>query len=179
MDLFEEEQAEILMRYRGWLIKTARLIAPSRPNEWQDLAQEGWVAMWRALKGYDPSRGAEASWLTRAAHSRMVEVHKRQTWTGTPMARGHIREPPAVPVDTDWDWTHDAYIEKAYDDVWTAYHQGQIADALSRLDPSARIVIEKIMTDSGRYSWRTYLNRLDDPSRDLLIDLLAHLESDS
>lgn len=118
----------------------ATVIAPMHPGIWHDLAQEGWVAMWRALRAYDPSKGALPSWLTTAAKLRMRDVYRRDTWTGTPTARGHTREHPAIPVDTD-----DEYItvllgrsDDIADRVAQRYHDGEIADAINSLPPDQR-----------------------------------------
>lgn len=88
-----------LSTYRAWCLKVASTLAPYRPSDWQDIAQEGLIAMWKSLDKYDPSKGALPSWITRAARMRMSDVIRRETWTGTPMRRGHRREKPALPVD--------------------------------------------------------------------------------
>lgn len=129
----------MLGKYRRWLLKTASELAPRRPNDWLDLAQEGWVAMWRALRSFDPARGAEVTYLQTAARMRMVECLRRSLWTGTPGARGHIRETPATPVDPDWDWVDEAVSAAALcQDLDEAYHRGEILAAINRLTPTQR-----------------------------------------
>jgi len=108
----------------------ATVYMPTRPDEWQDLAQEGSVAMWRALRTYDPDKGALPSYLTTAAKWRMQECASRETWTGTMSSRGHIREKPATPVeprmlDPDRCWTEMA------EGVMLAYHRGEVGRVLS------------------------------------------------
>lgn len=152
-----DEQQKVLARYRRWLIAVARELAPTRPHEWQDLAQEGWIAMWRALRTFDSTKGAEATYLTTAARLRMLDVLRRHTWLGTPAARGHVRELPATPVDTSWDWVdaQSQYVENHFEDALWAYHHGEIADALSQLSAKDRAYVEhRIMGDGGRYGWR-------------------------
>ncbi len=129
----------LLANYRGWLLKTAQELAPRRSCDWRDLAQEGWIAMWRALRTYDPALGAEVSYLTTAARMRMVDCLRRNLWTGTPSRRGHVREAPATPVDTAWDWV-DAIASEAqvYQDLDEAYHRGQIFVAVNQLTPAQR-----------------------------------------
>ena len=47
----------ILREYLGWLRKVAgNLIGFGHPDL-QDLVQEGYIAMWRALKTYNPASG--------------------------------------------------------------------------------------------------------------------------
>lgn len=125
-----------LAPYRRWLLKVATVYLPRQPHEWQDLAQEGWIAMWRALASYDPNKGALASWLTTAARLRMLTCVKRSLWLGTPSRRGHVRELPAPPVDTDWEWIQE--LSPVVLELELAYHRGEIAEAIDRLPPRAR-----------------------------------------
>lgn len=166
---------QTLARYRSWLLKVAVELAPRRPNDWLDLAQEGWIAMWKALKTYDPSLGAEASYLTTAARLRMVDCLRRDLWTGTPSRRGHIREVPGVPVDHRWDWVDAALGCDVIDDLEVAYHHGEVAAALDALEVRDRAFIQKkIMDDAGRYSWRT--QSIPEPARTILMGKLSHLK---
>jgi RNA polymerase sigma factor (sigma-70 family) len=124
----------ILERYRGWLLKTARELAPRRPNDWLDLAQEGSIAMWRALKTFDESKGSEVSYLTTAARLRMTDCLRRNLWTGMPTVRGHTREEPATPVDINWEWVLEAAVQDfPLDRALWAYHNGEISRAISSL----------------------------------------------
>lgn len=165
---------QVLARYRGWLLKVAVELAPRRPNDWLDLAQEGWIAMWKALKTYDPDLGAEASYLTTAARLRMVDCLRRNLWTGTPGARGHIRETPAAPVDPDWDWVDAAVGCDVMNDLEVAYHHGEIAAALDLLKPRDRAWVQKmILDDAGGRSWRTQV--VPEAVRAMLAAQLSHL----
>jgi DNA-directed RNA polymerase specialized sigma24 family protein len=89
----------VLDDYRLWRFKMASVYLPYEPSLWPDLAQEAAIAQWRALDTYDPALGALPSWLTTAAKMRMREVIRRGNWTGTLGAKGHTREPPAIPVE--------------------------------------------------------------------------------
>lgn len=175
----DAEQAITLASYRLWLLKMATVLAPHRPHEWHDLAQEGWVAMWRALKTHDPSRGALPSWLTTAARMRMLEVLRRNNWTGTPGVRGHVREQPARPVDlTDPEqgWEHDPQLHAVenWDALLWAYHRGEIQAALARLKPRDRAYIEqRILADNNRFSWRQAV--IPERVKSQLREDLAHL----
>ena len=101
---FMLDPEEILPSYRLWRLKMASVYLSRQPDLWQDLAQEGCIAQWKALDTYDPALGALPSWLTTAAKMRMLEVVKRGNWTGTRGIKGRRREPPAIPVEiTDHD----------------------------------------------------------------------------
>jgi RNA polymerase sigma factor (sigma-70 family) len=150
----------------------ATVIAPYQPSDWQDLAQEGLIAMWRALETYDPEKGAEATYLTTAAKLRMRDVVRRQTWTGTPGQRGHTREAPARPVEI---YDVHSYLDPALDAALTAYHRSEIRAALDQLTPKDRAYITtRILADAGRYSWR--LASIPAHVRTTLADRLKHLE---
>ena len=96
--------------------------------------------MWKALKTYDSEKGAMPSWLTTAAKLRMTDVLRRDTWTGTPSQRGHVREKPASPVDTQWDWVDELVGSSpdVLDSVLWGYHQGEILRALNSLTKEQR-----------------------------------------
>lgn len=123
--------------YRGWLLAVAATM--TRPQLVEDLAQEGWVAMWRALQSFDPARGALPSWLTRKALWRMRTCIADEAWLGRParhLGRGAIR-------DTTEYATDDPLLERLADDnaieaaMW-AYHQGEVLAAVARLSPAQR-----------------------------------------
>ena len=88
----------IIANYKNWLYAYARVVSRNISDH-DDLAAEGRIAMWRALETYDPSKGALPPYLTRAAKWRMRDVARRGHWLGTPSARGHHREWPAIPAD--------------------------------------------------------------------------------
>lgn len=71
------DQAIILAEYRPWLLKVAHAMAYG--DAVQDLAQEGWVAMWQALRSYNGSSPLDY-WLKRKAHGRMLRVVTQVGW---------------------------------------------------------------------------------------------------
>lgn len=90
---------EILERYRLWVYSVATDMlwessSARRALDRDDLAQEGLVAMWRALQTFDPERGHEAAHLTNAARKRMLDmVSGRKPTFGTEGNRGRWRIP--------------------------------------------------------------------------------------
>lgn len=135
---------KILPDYRGWIWRVAMNLARDRQTQ-EDLAQEGYYAMWEALKTFDASRGALPSWLTRAAQQRMYRVVSRNyLFLGTPGVKGHSRELPAVPIDTTPNPTEesggwvDRQLSTELGDIEMAYHHGQIMEAIWSLTPKQR-----------------------------------------
>lgn len=57
-----------------WLRKVALDLVGKRDHE--DVAQEGWLAMWRSLESYDPEKGSKNYWLKYKAYSRMRTVRR-------------------------------------------------------------------------------------------------------
>ncbi len=128
----------VLPDYRRWLFAVAwRLDRTGATVE--DLAQEGWVAMWRAMSSYDPTKGSLPSWLTRAAELRMTEVaYRGRPWTGTPSHRG-VRSVIDSPVLDPFENPDDVFDSvDVLDGVEVAYHRGEIARALDVLSPAQR-----------------------------------------
>ena len=183
------DENEILKMYKGWLHAVAMSLAPRQKDKWQDLVQEGSIAMWKAMKTYDPGKGALPTWLTGAARMRMRDVLFRDTWTGTPGQRGHVREKPATPVDTDWDWVDELVgsSPEVLDGVLLSYHEGEILKALNALPKEQREYIflrfwcgwggqkgPSLKEHFGRdvnYLW----SQVGSGARDRLRESLAHL----
>jgi RNA polymerase sigma factor (sigma-70 family) len=172
---------EVIADYQGWLHQMARVYSRRIPDH-DDLAQEGRIAMWKALGTYDPALGSLPSWLTTAAKFQMRKVAQRGTWTGTPMRRGHVREQPAAPMDINPEggFTPVAFMP---DTVEMAYHQKEIFAALSDLPDEIRTaVFRKFWLDepSGRYQSTRVLPGISNsawyPYRDQLARRLAHLK---
>lgn len=130
----------ILNDYRGWLRATASRLM-SDPALIDDLAQEGWIAMWRALRDYRPEKGALPAWLTQHAMWRMLDCARDKAWLGRPprnMGSSKVRdvaEYAAADDATVWDRIQSVDVA---DDLLIAYHRGEIADAVTHLTPQQR-----------------------------------------
>lgn len=67
----------------------------ARPGDtdWDDLASDGHLALWRALETYDPARGDLDSWIKHRIWFRLVDgMRSRQ-------GRGSATKPPVGPLD--------------------------------------------------------------------------------
>lgn len=134
----DEEIEKILPDYRRWLYKMANEYAASRPALIDDLVQEGYVAMWRALPKYDPAQGHLPSFLTFCARSRMIDVLRRGTWTGKPEMRGSRSVDEVAHVDEFDDPDVLLGGVGALEGVEIAYHDGEIAAAIDALPEAQR-----------------------------------------
>lgn len=114
---------DILREYLGWLRKTAGNMIGFGDPSLDDLVQEGYIAMWRALKNFDRSKGSLPAWLTAKAHWRMLEVVQRR------------RSIDVTLDDVDED---DLAAPDLIERIEIAYHDGEIARAISELSSQQR-----------------------------------------
>lgn len=134
---------EALPGYRRWLYRLAYDHLPHGSSDIDDLAQEGYIAMWRAVGTWDEAKGALPSWLTGAARQRMRDVtYGGGRWTGHEALRGR-REVDRVSLDAIVESAPDAVLGDVatLDGVEMAYHDGEIAEALAALPPEQRAYV--------------------------------------
>lgn len=145
-----EDKNELLRSYRGWLYHTAIELAGLREGGQlvQELAQEGYIAMWRSLETFKPGEGSLPHWLTSNARRRMLEVLRRGARFGKPESRGVHSRPQSIGAtegsldelrEAGWDHHADDEVE---DIVLTAYMNGAIHRALKALSPDQRRYVE-------------------------------------
>lgn len=135
--------ATVLPDYRRWLHATAYDLLPADSPDHDDLTQEGYIAMWRAFETFDPAQGTLAPWLTTAARQRMRDVaHGHGQWTGHEAMRGR-REVATTSLDEILDTDPDTALGAAdlLDGIESAYHDGEIAAAMSALNPQQRAYV--------------------------------------
>ena len=144
--------------YRSWLLTQAeRLLGSHGHPDRDDLVQEGYIAMWRALDTYDEAKGALAGWLTYRARMRMLECIQQRQWTGKPAHRDgrHKVEGPAfidsldreLHGDRDGGQTRVTVADivagvEYLEGTELAYHHGEIMAALEALTPAQRKYVE-------------------------------------
>lgn len=129
------DEQDLLLAYRPWLRKVAA--GMTLPTLAEDLAQEGWIAMWRAMQSYDGSSPLDW-WLKRKAEDKMRTVVR--DWTAQ-KRNLHRTYPAGDPMEDSyreggasiWD---ELIVELG--SIELAYHRGQVLAAINRLAPRER-----------------------------------------
>lgn len=114
--LLATSESELLDEFKQWLKYTAWTLADSHDHQ-KELAQEGWIEIWKTWKKY-PGRGK--SYYRVAARHRMLKTLKALALT-------------EVPTDDT------AEIDSAVSfELESAYHDGEINAAIEKLKPRQR-----------------------------------------
>lgn len=176
----------VLADYEKWLHAVTNSL--TTPAEHDDIVQEGRVAMWRALSTYDESRGALASWLTRAAEMRMKDV----AWgSGQPTGHEPLRGSRPVEEGPSLDGEPEEIVQALLGYVEEAYHDGEIMKIIREVltprqqeyvflrfwggleprsqAPQVRALILEFPVLAERWHWQR--------ARALLAERLSHLAS--
>lgn len=99
----------------------------------EDLAQEGWIAIWRAIPTWEDGKGCSLdTWLKRKAEYAMLDViRKDQTQSRSSY--------DTVSFDLVPEFVEDILGRAAaLDEVEMAYHHGEIAATVNNLIPTYR-----------------------------------------
>ncbi len=109
---------------KPWLYKVAWSMTSASNIE--DLAQEGWIAAWKAEKSYDPSYGTTLiGWVKHCAYQKMQSK-----------LRPVLYKEKLVPVeDVDLEVLDSS---RLLFEVDMSYHNGEILKALNELTPRQR-----------------------------------------
>lgn len=113
---------EILRPYLPWLRVVAGNMTDFGHPDLPDLVQEGYIAMWRSLKTFNPDLGALDAWLKFKAVNRMRTLVGRRKLPDE-----------ELPV-----WSLDIAAPDLLEKIDIAYHHGEIAAAIDRLSPAQR-----------------------------------------
>ena len=123
------DPAQALEDYDRWLHARANQMLPpdtfhrGTAIDRSDLVQVGRVALWHAAETFDPSRGAAPAYLTMRAQGAMRDaLRAREKHVVNDLVFDINTDDQASPVDLD-------------ELLLTAYHGGDIADAISTLTP--------------------------------------------
>lgn len=173
----EVEERDILLAYRPWLRVTARelcLYYLGHARDAEELAQEGWISLWRALRKDDGST-PQSYWLKRCARSGMLHVLK--AWIAQ---KRDVRK--CAPVDTTPGeinmWTQ-LEAAPALTEIEQAYHDGEIRQAIERLPRAQRSYIERRFwhgwTIKALDIYFGNSHKIWKPAQDILKNELAHL----
>lgn len=137
----ELAERALLAEYRPWLRTVARNLLSDRHQDWiEDLAQEGWIGMWRALPKHDPEVAPLDFHLKMVATNTMKSA--LQKWLraergGKQGARINYNQGEiAVGHSAEVDFWSVFGVDLP--GVELAYHYGEIAQALAELSPKQR-----------------------------------------
>jgi RNA polymerase sigma factor (sigma-70 family) len=126
----DQEQRELLERFRSWLYKTAyEMIGQRNRDLAEDLAQEGWIAIWEASKKETENIADIDAWLRTVARFRM----RKEIRYLLAEKRDVRRTQYAEPSDNIW-----SALQADLGYVELAYHRGQILKAINELPPQQR-----------------------------------------
>lgn len=129
--------------YRRRLRVLAHSMTATVAADVDDLCQEAYLAMWRAVDTHRPGSGDLAGYLMVAARGRMIDaVTGRKRASGSEAARVPQQGPTvsmdALMDDLGWDAASDV---DTLDLVLAAYFEGEIAAALDSLPPHHKAAV--------------------------------------
>ncbi len=125
---------ELLRDYLPWLrVVAANLVGRDDPDV-QDLVQEGYIAMWKALKTFVPGKGELDYWLKFKAVNRMRTLVIR-SYDHPEREPVYLDQPRNEEGGTIADLLEGPDL---LDQIDIAYHHGEIAAAIDRLTPAQR-----------------------------------------
>jgi DNA-directed RNA polymerase specialized sigma24 family protein len=124
-------ETELLQSFRPWLRTVAAGFPETQPSRVEDLAQEGWIAVWRALNKNKDDRPLEP-FLKQCAINRMRDVFSQ--WTAASRNMYMINLIDTSPAN-DWLWSA---FHTDLGGIEEAYHHGEIMQAVNRLPKTQR-----------------------------------------
>lgn len=182
LDLNDEH--ELLLRFRPWLRRITGRFPQMMPSRNEDLAQEGWIAIWRGvqiLKSRTELPSNIELWLRRCAINRMSNVIDEWKAQSRNVYNTTLVDFNAV-YDEDDSWMSyltNIALTTDLGDIELAYHHGEIMRAINELPRAQRqYVIRKfwhrwspialdIYFTNSRKTWSD--------ARGALVDKLGHL----
>lgn len=144
------EERELLLQYRSRLRRIAAGMTLQFPDRAEDLAQEGWIALWQATNTYDGRGGVTLDyWLMRNAHDRMRVMIRHWTAQCRDARQTEMAGDPWEKIEAYSDDHSAEFTGTGSDLVWvgvttdlggieTAYHYGEIAHAMAELTDRQR-----------------------------------------
>ena len=97
----------------------------------QDVVHDAFLALWRVPEAYDPMRGTFRAFFLSLVHHRSVDTVRREER----LRRRQLRVNPERDEDED-------VAEVIVQDSWLADRRSRVADALTKLSPQQREVLE-------------------------------------
>lgn len=135
--------SEAVQRYERWSHAVAGgMVGHGHPMH-DDLVQEGLIKIWQVLEAKGGKANVSATYLTQAAHYRMVAIVSGRPMVGGDSTPGPKSRPTMALVDWDDVQSGDREIDPSLIELlWAAdlidavewsYHHGQIMEVLSSL----------------------------------------------
>lgn len=124
--------SDLLLEMRPWLrAEAAFRLGWERARHTEDLAQEGWIAVWKALPSYPAGRAEELRlpWCKTVARNRMLNWVRDECRAPV---RGEDNSTLVDDMASVWEGAEAAH------DVFVGYHRGEILAALSQLTQRQR-----------------------------------------
>jgi RNA polymerase sigma factor (sigma-70 family) len=137
-----QEEQDLLLRFRPWLRITAIGMCRQFPERAEDLAQEGWIAMWRSIGNF-PGDMPSDSWLKASAVKRMYSHIRDWMAQCRDIRITDLTGVPGIRAVGDRERTIDVWDALRVDlgDVEMAYHHGEIMNALAALPTKQRLYV--------------------------------------
>lgn len=174
-----EAERDLLLRYRPWLRTVAReecLIYFGHSRDAEEVGQEGWIALWLALR-QDNGIAPQDWWLKMCARRRMRHVLKSRIASCRNERKTMIVD--ATPGEQASSLSVWVQLESSVDEIEYAYHNGEIADAISRLPRAQRSYIERRFWHGWTFAaldiYFTCVGQTWEQARNTLASQLAHL----
>jgi sigma-70-like protein len=171
---------EDLQRYKSWLAGVARSKYPHRESDWNDLIQEGLVAMWQAAQTYPPGSSFTLdTHMKMAGRYRIIAVAAGKATLGKPSTKGSFKIPSEIATDLAAPEMESLtpMILDPCDGREMAYHSQEIMEAIQELPPlMGRRVIERFWNDHYEGKHATWWTARGHGARDRLRVRLAHLQ---
>jgi DNA-directed RNA polymerase specialized sigma24 family protein len=124
-------ETELLQSFRPWLRTVAAGFPETQPSRVEELAQEGWIAVWRAISQNKDGRPLEP-FLKQCAINRMRDVFRQWTAANRNVYMTHSVDMTPGEINL-WD-----VLQTNLGDIEEAYHHGEIMQAVSRLPKAQR-----------------------------------------
>lgn len=143
-------EGELLEGFRGWLLTVASGFPPLQPSRVEELAQEGWISIWLAIKDnkFEYDDRAVEPYLKKCAINRMRDVF--EGWT---RQQRNVYQTSVVDMTPGemhlWEFPIWTQMSAPLDEVASAYQEGVIRQAIDRLpDEQKHYVIRRFW-----YGW--------------------------
>lgn len=156
--------------YERWLYREAlSLLGSSNRENWDDVINEGRVAMWKVEQ---QGHGDHAGFMTLAARNRMRDVawnNRRHLGSASTSTKGVPNMPTCPSLDSLDSSTREVVMGPSIRDIaeeaMLAYHHGQMAQCIARLSPSEQNAVRMFLADqkmssAERSAWSSARRKL-------------------